>query len=166
MQSVKDTFYEVLRARLAAVNPERTVVVRGTVRPAVVVEENELPTLELPLECFVLRWIDATVAADGALPMVALTCEVSYATEGSTANVGMDRGRVLGAMDADLLRMVNAAPQNAAKTSYDGLPFGHAAIVASTKIWWGDVVLGKVVVKDERVSRTATVTAMSYSEGR
>ena len=35
MQNAKDTFYEVLRKRLAALNPERTMVVRGVVRPGV-----------------------------------------------------------------------------------------------------------------------------------
>ena len=42
MQSAKDTFYVTLRDRLAALNPARTVVVRGMVRPGVLVEENEL----------------------------------------------------------------------------------------------------------------------------
>ena len=42
MQNAKDTFYELLRGRLAALNPDRTVVVRGVVRPGVLVEENEL----------------------------------------------------------------------------------------------------------------------------
>jgi hypothetical protein len=42
MQRAKDTFYITLRDRIAALNPARTVLVRGVVRPAVLVEENEL----------------------------------------------------------------------------------------------------------------------------
>ena len=42
MQNAKDTFYEVLRSRLVALNPERTIVLRGVMRPGVLVEENEL----------------------------------------------------------------------------------------------------------------------------
>ncbi len=42
MQNAKDSFYEVLRARLSALNPERTVAVRGVTRPGVLVDENEL----------------------------------------------------------------------------------------------------------------------------
>lgn len=43
-QNAKDTFYVTLRDRLAARNADRTVVVRGATRPAVVVEENEMAT--------------------------------------------------------------------------------------------------------------------------
>ena len=42
MQNAKDTFYVTLRDRLAAVNPARTMVLRGVTRPGVLVEENEL----------------------------------------------------------------------------------------------------------------------------
>ncbi len=45
VQNAKDTFYEVIRARLAAVNPGRTMVVRGVTRPGLLVEENELSLL-------------------------------------------------------------------------------------------------------------------------
>ena len=43
MQNAKDTFYVTLQSRLAALNPARTIVVRGVVRPGTLVEENELP---------------------------------------------------------------------------------------------------------------------------
>ncbi len=42
MQDARDTFYVALRGRLAAINPDRTIVVRGQVRPGILVEENEL----------------------------------------------------------------------------------------------------------------------------
>lgn len=165
MQDAKDTFYEVMRGRLAGVNPERTVVVRGVVRPGVVVEENELVSAEAaPADCFRLRWVGAMVSMQGAMPVETLTCEVSYETAGTAMNAGMDRGRALGAMDAELVSMVNAAPQNAVKTSYAGLAQGKAAVMLGTNIWWGDVALGPVVVKGERVGRTATLAVMSYGE--
>ena len=44
MQNAKDTFYTTLQSRLAAMNPARTIVVRGVVRPGTLVDENELPT--------------------------------------------------------------------------------------------------------------------------
>ena len=43
IQTLKDTFYGVLRDRIAAANPSRTIVVRGLIRPSVLVVENELP---------------------------------------------------------------------------------------------------------------------------
>jgi hypothetical protein len=164
MQNAKDTFYEVMRTRLAAVNPERTIVVRGVTRPALLVEENELPVGEVMTDCFRLRWTSEAADAMGAMPAVTMTCEVLYTTAGTAVNSGMDRGRVLGAMDAELAAMVNACPQHALKTNYAGLEFGQAAVEMGTNVWWGDVVFGAGVVKDERVSRTATVVVMAYQE--
>jgi hypothetical protein len=34
----------------------------------------------------------------------------------------------------------------------------------STNIWWSDVVLGPLVVKADRIARTAKVTVMSREE--
>lgn len=165
MQNAKDTFYEVMRGRLAAVNPERTVVVRGVVRPGLLVEENELVSAgEAIADCFRLRWTGESVNTQCAMPAVAMTCEVLYETAGTALNEGMDRGRVLGAMDAELAAMVNATPQNAVKTNYAGLPFGKSAVTMATNVWWGDVAFGAATVKDERVCRTATVQVMSYEE--
>jgi len=43
MQNAKDTFYMALRARLAAIDPERTVLLRGAARPGILVERRKLP---------------------------------------------------------------------------------------------------------------------------
>ena len=48
MQNAKDTFYVTLQGRLAALNPARTIVVRGVVRPGTLVDENELPSAWFP----------------------------------------------------------------------------------------------------------------------
>jgi hypothetical protein len=164
MQNAKDTFYEVLRMRLAAVNPERTVVLRGVVRPGVLVEENELVTDAAPVDCFRLRWTAAVCEAQSPMPVVTLACEVVYETVGTAVNSGMDRGRALAAMDGELLQIVNAAPKNAPKVNYAGLAFGKSVAPMQTQIWWGDVTFGPEQVKDERVMRTATVAVMSYQE--
>ena len=55
MQNAKDSFYMALRTRLASINPERTVLLRGTVRPAILLEEAEAPFSQLPSDVFVLR---------------------------------------------------------------------------------------------------------------
>ena len=55
MQNAKDTFYELLRSRIATANPERTIVLRGVTRPGALVEENELvSTITMP-DCFRLQ---------------------------------------------------------------------------------------------------------------
>ena len=164
MQNAKDTFYEVLRSRVAAANPERTIVLRGVTRPGVLVDENELvSTVTIP-DCFRLRWIDATVDPANAMPIASLTCEVMYETAGTAGNGGLDRGRLLAAMDAELVAVLNNAPQTATKQSYAALATGGSATAMSTNIWWSEVVLGSLVVKADRIGRTAKVTVMSCEE--
>ena len=48
MQNAKDSFYMALRTRLTAINPERTILLRGAVRPGILVEEAEAPFSQLP----------------------------------------------------------------------------------------------------------------------
>ena len=164
MQNAKDTFYEMLRSRIAAANPERTIVLRGVTRPGVLVEENEFVSAVTVADCFRLRWIDASVNAENALPVATLTCEVLYETAGTAGNVGMDRGRLLTQMDAELAAALNAWPQKTAKQNYAALATGGSAAAMSTNIWWSDVVLGPLVVKGDRFARTAKVTVMSCEE--
>jgi len=164
VQSAKDTFYEVLRGRVAVVNPERTIVLRGVVRPGVMVVENELVAAVSLVDCFRLNWGESEIDVDGAMPMVAMRCEIEYETAGTALNAGMDRGRMLAAMDGELLAAVKTRPQTALKRNYSGLAFGKAVVVMKTNIWWGDVELGAVTVEGERLKRVATVQVMSYQE--
>jgi hypothetical protein len=164
VQNAKDTFYEVLRGRIAVLSPDRTVVVRGVTRPGVLVEENELVAAAVVADCFRVEWVGASVDVAGAMPVVALECEIAYETAGTAINAGMDRGRALGAMDGELLAALNACPQNAVKMNYAGLVFGRAAVAMSTNVWWGEVKFGGVVVKDDRVARTVSVAVMNYEE--
>jgi hypothetical protein len=164
VQNAKDTFYEVLRGRLAAINPERTIVLRGVVRPGVLVEENELVSTAALSDCFRLRWTQATADSNGAFATISLECEIVYETAGNAFNGGMDRGRALAAMDAELQAAVNAAPQSAPKSNYAGLAYGTAAVPMSTSIWWGPLVFGKTQINDDRIARTATVVVNSFQE--
>ena len=161
MQNAKDTFYEVLRGRLAALNPGRTVVVRGVTRPGVVVVENELESAHAPVDCFVLRWTEATWEAGAALPLATMGCEIGYATAGTTALGGMDRGRALAAMDAELLTALTEEPQNAAKVDYTG---GGSGVPTGTRIWWGAPACGEAKATGERMQRSVRVAVMSFQE--
>lgn len=164
MQNAKDTFYEILRTRIAAANPERTIVLRGVTRPGVLAEENELvSTVTIP-GCFRLRWIDATIDAANALPIATMTCEVMYETAGTAGNGGLDRGRLLTEMDGELAAAVNACPQKTAKQSYAALANGGAATAMSTNVWWSGVAFSPLIVKADRIGRIAKVTVMSCEE--
>jgi hypothetical protein len=164
VQNAKDTFYEVLRSRLVALNPERTIVLRGIVRPGVLVEENELLSAVALPDCFRLRWSVAGVDAKGCMPLVALQCSIHYETAGTAMNGGMDRGRALAAMDAELQSVANALPRNFLKTNYAGLAAGHAAVAMTTNVWWSEIAFGEMAIDDDRLARTATIQVMSYQE--
>ena len=160
MQNAKDTFYTTLQARLAAVNPGRTMVVRGVTRPAVLVEENELPTDAVPLDAFRLRWTTLKADTQAALPLLTMSCEIRYATDGNAGNGGIDRGRMLAAMDAELAAAVATAPQSAAKMSYSTVPPTPLA----TSVFWGDVAFAAAIATSERLERVATVEVFCYQE--
>lgn len=162
MQDVKDTFYRVLRGRLAAANPLRTVSVRGVTRPGLLIEENELPLAPVLPECFRLVWTETSLETQGALPLVTLACEVRYETAGTTPGGGMDRGRALAAMDTELLQAMTAVPQRAAKMSYAALASGGSAVGDGTGIWWSGPVFGPVESRGERLGRKAKVAVLSY----
>ena len=93
MINAKDTFYLMLRDRLAALNPARTMGLRGVIRPGILVTENELATDAITPDIFRLHWTTLHVEALRPLPLATMTCEIRYATAGSAGNGGMDRGK-------------------------------------------------------------------------
>src|SRR5260370_26945851 len=116
MQNAKDSFYMALRNRLAALNAERTILVRGAVRPGIVVEEAEAPFAQMPSDVYVVRWLGMGVDVDLASSLVAEECEILYSTCGSQSFGGLDRGRALSAMDTEVLALLQ--PFHTAKVSY------------------------------------------------
>src|SRR5271156_3594835 len=105
MQFTKDSFYMTLLERLVALNPQQTVTLNGTTRPAIIVAENELvvPIVPLP-DAFYLEWGAAELVRrqTGSAALLAMECIVSYHTFG-TVETGVDRGRILAALDMELL---------------------------------------------------------------
>ena len=170
VQLAKDTFYANLRDRVAAGNAARTVVVRGVARPGVVVAENELPGAAVdgiaPADAFCLRWTGLTIGSQSALPLVSLTCEIRYATDGTTGMAGMDRGRALAAMDAELVTAISASPQSASSLAVAEIAGGGASVETSTgtNVFWGDVFFKPAVMRGERMERTAEVEVFSYGQ--
>jgi hypothetical protein len=120
MQNAQNTFYITLRNRLVALNPNRTIYLRGVTRPGILVESNEFVVVQPPSDVFVLRWIG--LHNDPYLPDVLLQmeCEIAYMTEGTAGNLGMDRGAMLTEMDAELMSLLQ--PNTAQKTNYSLSP--------------------------------------------
>lgn len=161
MQNAKDTFYAALRDRLASLNPARTIVVRGVTRPGLLVEENELVSGVTLADIFRLRWTGVKLDSEGPLPLATLTCEIRYATDGDVGNGGMDRGRLLATMDAELASALTAAPQTAVKTSYSSTATPAAL---ATNIFWSGSTFASVTIAGERIERVATVEVFCYQE--
>lgn len=166
MQNARDTFYVTLRDRIATLNPGRTIVMRGVTRPGVLVEENELVSAYQPVDAFCLHWAGLNVDPRGSLPLVSMVCEIRYATDGDSDNGGMDRGRLLSAMDVELAAALGMSPQNAPKMNYVAAAgeSGLAPVTMATNMFWGDVSFGASVVNGERLERMATVEVFSYQE--
>ena len=158
MQNAKDSFYLVLRNRLAIVNSARIMTLRGVERPGILVEEAESPMAQLPNDVFVLRWVSA--AYDDQLPLilVRLTCEVRYATSGSAINSGLDRGRSLAEMDEELLAMT--IPTSTPKLNYATTP----AQGMETMVFWSAPQLGALKTLRDSVARSAEITVFAFEE--
>ncbi|MGD0913600.1 MAG: hypothetical protein ABR928_17025 [Terracidiphilus sp.] len=158
MQNAKDSFYMVLRARLATVNPERTILLRGAVRPGIFVEEAEAPMSQLPNDVFVLRWLG--LGTDSVLPatMAGEQCEIIYQTCGTQSFGGLDRGRSLSEMDEELLAMI--APYHTPKLNFTATP----PATMLTQVFWDEPAFAPIVIQRDQLSRSATVLVYSYQE--
>ena len=159
MQNAKDTFYLLLRDRLAALNSERTVVLRAAVRPAVIAVENELDGEgSEPRDAFLLRWTAHATDASEPLPLDSARCVIRYTTHGTPELSGMDRGRVLDAMDGELAAMLQ--PGVAPKQSFTL----DSPVTMATSIFWSAPEWSAVESKPGWLSRTVSVTVFSLRE--
>jgi hypothetical protein len=158
MQNAKDSFYMALRTRLAVINPGRTILLRGAVRPGILVEEAEAPFSQLPNDVYVLRWLGLGVDVNLASTMSAEQCEIIYQTCGSQSYGGLDRGRALSEMDEELTAMLQ--PFYTPKLNYTTTT--PAAML--TNVFWDEPGFGPVVIQRDRLTRSANVTIYSYQE--
>ncbi len=158
MENAKDTFYVTLRNRLAALNPNRTMLLRGVQRPGILVEEAEAVTAMLPPDVFVLRW--TALATDVNLPLVLarMQCEIHYTTGGTMAASGLDRGRALEEMDGEVSSVL--APPSTPKMDYAANP----AAQLNTPIFWTAADFMPATTVRDRLTRMAKVTVFAYQE--
>jgi len=138
MQFAKDSFFLALQQRLASVNPARTITIDGATLPGVLVTENLPPAaIEPQPNTFYIEWGVASVldghAGDAAL--MGLECFISYYTLG-TVQSGVDRGRVLGELDNELLSICQ--PTNTEKFDYTQSPPADLG----TTVFWTQPVFG------------------------
>jgi len=158
MQNTQNTFYITLRDRLAALNPNRTIYLRGVTRPGILVESNELVTAQPPSDVFLVRWTGLRADPYLAEVLTQMECEIEYRTEGTSGNLGMDRGTLLTEMDAELVKLLQ--PACAQKMSYAATP----ATATETQIFWTEASFKPVKVERDRLARVAAVSVFSYEE--
>ena len=158
MQNAKDSFYMALRTRLTTINPDRTTLLRGAVRPGILVEEAEAPFSQLPSDVFVLRWLGLGADLDLASTMVAEECEIIYQTCGTQSFGGLDRGRSLSAMDEELVAMLQ--PFYTPKLNYAVQP----PATMLTQVFWDEPGFTPIQLQRDRLSRSARVVVYSYQE--
>jgi hypothetical protein len=133
MQATKDTFYVTLRDRLAQAYPSRTIDVSGSPRPALVVVENDKPSVTAKQnDAFYLEWGDAHAVRPAISTLMALACKVTFATAGTEQNGGLDRGRALAEMQSELLAITT--PSNVRKSHWTG---ANQVDLGSTVFWAG-----------------------------
>ena len=167
MQFAKDSFFLALQQRLAGLNPARVITINGATVPAVVVVENLPPSSAEPQpNAFYIEWGAASVvdghAGSGAL--MSMECVISYYSLGTVASM-VDRGRVLGQLDDELLGICQ--PPNTEKQDYTQAPSADLG----TKVFWSQPMLGKSSVEDQaerhadgRVERQTRVKVFFFSE--
>jgi len=112
MQAAKDSFFRALQSRLAAVNPARTITVDGTVRPAILVVENEpYPPPKLFFNAFYIHWLGAPVVRPfrrTATPRYELLAQLEYFVQGTASlqRPFADRGRLMAQLDGELFAIL------------------------------------------------------------
>ena len=161
MQYAKDSLYIALRDRLAALNPARTVVVDGQVRPAVLVDENQPANSAPPLpSAFHLVW-GAPEFAQGAesarRPLMKMDCSILYRTGGSQPGA-VDRGRALFALDTELLRLL--VPARTPKRDHAHTP----PVELGSMVFWGLPELGDTQGAPGELARKARLSVFFFPE--
>jgi hypothetical protein len=170
MQFAKDSFFLALQQRLAGLNPARTITLNGATVAAVVVVENLPPSSAEPQpNTFYIEWGTAKVvdgnAGDGAL--MSLACAISYYTLGTVASM-VDRGRVLGQLDNELLGICQ--PPNTEKMDYTQSPSADLG----TSVFWGQPLFQEATASGVEDNTTAyqgravrrAMYEQAYQDGR
>ena len=166
MQATKDSFFCALQARLALVNPQRTIVTDGIAKPAVMVVENEpFPPAKLFFNTFYIHWLGAPSVHSFARtrsPRYEHLAQVEYFVRGGPTleRPFADRGRLIGQLDQELIEILY--PGFTEKLDYTFTP---AKSLSSVLLWRWTPDLRTIADSEGSVlRRIATVSVSSYLE--
>jgi hypothetical protein len=158
MQNAKDSFYMALRTRLAVISPERTILLRGAVRPGIIVEESEARFSKLPDDVYILRWLGLDINTRSYPVLEAGLCEILYQTYGTQSYGGLDRGRSLHKMDMELTKIIS--PFYTLKYNYTTT----SPTAMLTNVFWNTPIFTPLVIQQDRLGRSVKVMVYSYQE--
>ncbi len=171
MQFAKDSFYLAMRERMMALNPQRRIVVDGVSRVGIFASENEPSSGRVQQDdSFYLRWGGCRRMpkhSGGGRQLHALECVIAYGTRGSCES-GVDRGRLLGALDRELISICH--PPETRKRDFTQAP----SVDLGSNVFWTDPELGELEASGEselrsasgggRVRRSARLTVFFFPE--
>ena len=159
MQATKDSFYLTLRDRLAQAYPGRTITLDGITRPAIVVVENDKPSVTARQhDALYLEWGEARAVRPAISTLMAMVCTMSYESAGTEQNGGLDRGRMLGELESELLGV--CSPAMTRKNDYMS---GSPADLGSN-IFWSQPTFRGAKPGPGCVAREASITVYFYPE--
>jgi hypothetical protein len=159
MQATKDSFYLTLRDRLAEMYPARSITVDGITRPAIVVVENDKPSVTARQhDAFYLAWGEARPVQPAMSNLMAMVGSFSYMSAGTEQNGGLDRGRAIGELESELLDI--CSPRTARKSDWTGT---SSTDLGST-MFWTVPTFRAAEGSPNCVAREATVTVYFYPE--
>jgi hypothetical protein len=148
-----------LRDRLAQAYPARTITVDGITRPALVVVENDKPSVTVRQDdAFYLEWGEARTVRPATSPLMAMTCVLSYASAGSAQNGGLDRGRMMGELESELIDI--CSPAMTRKFDYTGTN----PVDLGSNVFWTQAASRPVKAEPACVAREAGITVYFYPE--
>jgi len=160
MQATKDSFYVTLRDRLAQAYPTRTITADGITRPAIVVVENDKPSVTARQhDAFYIEWADAHAVRATTSILMAMGCTISYTSAGTEQNGGLDRGRMMGELESELLAICSPAAIHKCDYTGSGDP-----VYLGTDIFWSQPTFRAAKAEPGCVAREASLTVYFYPE--
>ncbi len=159
MQAAKDSLYLTLRERLAASYPGRTITVGAATRPAIVVVENDQPSVTARQhETFYMEWGEARPVRPAISTLMAMTFTLTYASAGTEQNGGLDRGRVLGELDSEMLGICSPAVARKSDNT------GANPVDLGSNIFWTVPAIRPQKAAPNCVAHEASLTVYFYPE--
>jgi hypothetical protein len=110
-------------------------------------------------DAFYIEWGDAHAVRPAVSILTAVNCTISYSSAGTEQNGGLDRGRMMGELESELLGICSPA----ATHKFDYTVSGDPAYLG-TDIFWSQPTFHPTKAAPGCVAREASLTVYFYPE--